>query len=241
MRTTSTPSPGPSATTPPSSTPSASASRSATPTPAAQPAAQVRYVAIGASDSVGVGARDPASGSWPARVAALLPAGSAYRNVAVSGSLTEQAKREQLPVAIAQQPTVVTIWLAVNDLDAEVPPADHAASLEALIDALARRTPATVFIGTVPDLRVVPAYAGVDLTALIVKIQAYNAGIAAVAARHAGRAFVVDLFAGSAALTDQLTVSEDGFHPSDAGYALIAQRFADAMRAHGVPLASSPR
>jgi lysophospholipase L1-like esterase len=31
-------------------------------------------------------------------------------------------------------------------------------------------------------------------------------------------------------------VSGDGFHPSDAGYQLIADRFADAMRRSGVPL-----
>jgi lysophospholipase L1-like esterase len=154
----------------------------------------------------------------------------------VSGSLTEQARREQLPAALREQPTVVTIWLAVNDLNAEVPPQDHASSLGAIVDALAQQTSARIFIGTVPDLRAVPAYAGVDGAALIARVQAYNAGIAAVAASHPGRAFVVDLFTGSADLTTQITVSTDGFHPSDAGYALIAERFAGAMRAEGVPL-----
>ncbi|MDQ2951363.1 MAG: hypothetical protein M3R54_03785, partial [Chloroflexota bacterium] len=52
----------------------------------------VRYVAIGASDTVGVGATDPTSGSWPARIAALLPPGSAFVNVGVSGSVAIQAK-----------------------------------------------------------------------------------------------------------------------------------------------------
>jgi lysophospholipase L1-like esterase len=198
--------------------------------------AQIRYVAIGASDSVGEGARDPVTGSWPARVAALLPVGSAYRNVAVSGSLTEQARIEQLPAATSEQPTVVTIWLAVNDLNAQVPPAAHAASLGAIAYALGRDTPARIFIGTVPDLRAVPAYAEADRDALIAQIQAYNAGIAAVAARSPSRVVAVDLFTGSAELTSQITVSTDGFHPSDAGYALIAGRFADAMRANGIRL-----
>ena len=56
-----------------------------TPTPTPSPTAAVRYVAIGASDTVGVGATDPTTGSWPARVAALLPPGSAYVNLGVSG------------------------------------------------------------------------------------------------------------------------------------------------------------
>jgi len=198
---------------------------------------QIRYVAIGASDSVGVGARDPVMGSWPARLAALLPSGSTFRNVAVSGSLADQARIEQLPLALREQPTVVTIWLAVNDLNAEVAPSAHAAALGAIVDALVRDTPARIFVGTVPDLRAVPAYAGADQAALIARIGAYNAGIAALGAKHAGRVVVVDLFTGSAELTSQITVSPDGFHPSDAGYTLIAARFAEAMRTNGIPLA----
>jgi lysophospholipase L1-like esterase len=31
-------------------------------------------------------------------------------------------------------------------------------------------------------------------------------------------------------------VSGDGFHPSDSGYQLIADRFIAAMKANGVPL-----
>jgi lysophospholipase L1-like esterase len=191
---------------------------------------------MGASDTVGVGARDPATGSWPARLAALLPPGTTYRNVGVSGSLTEQARRDQLPLALRERPTLVTMWLAVNDLNAEVAPQDHAASLAGIVDALAQGTSAQVFIGSVPDLRAVPAYSGSDPNALIARVRAYNAGIAAVAAKHPGRAVVVDLFTGSAELTTQMTVSPDGFHPSDEGYALIAQRFTDAMRRSGVLL-----
>src|SRR5438105_15248802 len=46
-----------------------------------------RYVAIGASDTVGVGASDPRTGSWPARVASRLPVGAEYVNLGVSGSI----------------------------------------------------------------------------------------------------------------------------------------------------------
>jgi lysophospholipase L1-like esterase len=198
---------------------------------------QIRYVAIGASDSVGIGARDPVGGSWPARVAALLPPRSVYRNIAVSGSLADQARIEQLPRAVRERPTVATIWLAVNDLNAQVTAQAHAAALGAIVDALVRDTGARIFVGTVPDLRAVPAYADTDQAALIAQVEAYNAGIAALGARHVGRVTVVDLFTGSAELTSQITVSDDGFHPSDAGYALIAGRFAEAMRAGGVPLA----
>ena len=210
----------------------------ASPSPSAGPAGVIRYVALGASDSVGIGATDPARGSWPARVAALMPSGSTFTNLAVSGSLALQALREQLPGAIAQRPTVVTVWLAVNDLNATIEASSYGESLGAIVDGLVRSTDATIFVGNVPDLRSVPVYASVDKARLLVGITAYNDVIAAVAAKASGRAVPVDLFTGSAALVSTATVSSDGFHPSDSGYQLIADRFAAAMRAKGVPLRS---
>ncbi len=221
-------------------TPTASAVALVTPSPAvtssAAATAAVRYVAIGASDTVGVGATDPATGSWPARLAQLLPPGSAFVNVGVSGSIALQARTAQLPGALAQRPTVVSIWLAVNDLNATIEPASFANDLGAIVDALVSGTAAKIFVGNVPDLRPVPAYADADKAALLRLIGAYNAAIAAIAAKYPGRVFLVDLFTGSAELVSTITVSGDGFHPSDAGYQLIADRFAAAMRQNGVPL-----
>jgi acyl-CoA thioesterase I len=209
---------------------------SPTVTVAPGPTAAIRYVAIGASDTVGVGASDPATGSWPARIASLLPPGSAFVNVGVSGSIALQARTAQLPGAIAQRPTVVSIWLAVNDMNATIEPASFANDLGAIVDALVSGTEAKIFVGNVPDLRPVPAYKDADKVALLRLINAYNAAIAAIAAKHPGRVVAVDLFTGSAELVSTMTVSGDGFHPSDAGYQLIADRFADAMRASGIPL-----
>jgi lysophospholipase L1-like esterase len=205
-----------------------------TPTPTASPA--VRYVAIGASDTVGIGATDPATGSWPARVASLLPPGSAFVNVGVSGSIAIQAKDAQLPGAVAQKPTVVSIWLAVNDMNATIQPASYKEALAAIVDGLVARTDAKIFIGNVPDIRGVPAYKDVDKNALLQQITAYNDAIAQIVKSSIGRVFLVDLFTGSAELVSTITVSGDGFHPSDEGYKLIADRFAAAMRAAGVPL-----
>jgi lysophospholipase L1-like esterase len=209
-------------------------SPTAIPTPS--PTAAIRYVAIGASDTVGVGAADPASGSWPARVARLLPPGSAFVNLGVSGSIALQARAAQVPGAIAQRPTVVSIWLAVNDMNATIEPASYASDLGAIVDALVSGTEAKIFIGNVPDLRPVPAYKDADKVALLRLIGAYNSAIAAIAAKHPARVVAVDLFTGSAELVGTITVSGDGFHPSDAGYQLIADRFAAAMRASGIPL-----
>ena len=205
----------------------------ASPTPG--PAA-FRYVAIGASDTVGVGASDPGSGSWPARVAARLPAGSSYANLGVSGSVASQASREQALTAVSLRPQLVTIWLAVNDMNANVSPADYLTALRSVVEPLVQRTAARIFVGTVPDLRSVPAYAGQDQAALLAKINAYNSVITAIAAAFNDRVLTVDLFTGSAALTSTITVSADGFHPSDEGYGLIADRFIAAIAKAGVAL-----
>lgn len=217
-----------------SSAATVSPTTSPAPTTSASPA--VRYVAIGASDTVGIGATDPATGSWPARLATLLPPGSAFVNVGVSGSVAIQAKDAQLPGAVAQKPTVVSIWLAVNDMNATIQPASYREALTAIIDGLVARTDAKIFVGNVPDVRGVPAYKDVDKVALLAQITAYNDVITQITKSAPGRVFLVDLFTGSAALVSTITVSGDGFHPSDDGYKLIADRFAAAMRAAGVPL-----
>ena len=206
-----------------------------TASPSAIPPA-FRYVAIGASDTVGVGASDPPNGSWPARLAARLPAGTDYVNLGVSGSLAAQADREQLPTALGLHPQLVTVWLAVNDLNGNVPAPDYAAALRSVIEPLVSRTEARIFVGTVPDLRSVPAYAGTDQSALLARITAYNTVIAALASSFSGRVIAVDLFTGSGPLVSTITVSADGFHPSDAGYALIADRFAKAIADAGFSL-----
>jgi lysophospholipase L1-like esterase len=225
--------PSPSPAEPPRKT---TASPSPTSAATARPSGVIHYVAIGASDTVGVGALDPVRGSWPARIATLLPPGSTYTNLGVSGSLAAQAAIEQLPGAIRERPTIVSIWLAVNDMNAGVSPADHEAALARIVDGLASSTDARIFVGNVPDLRAVPVYADTDPELLAALVAGYNDGIARVARRHGDRVVLVDLHTGSAELMTDVTVAADGFHPSDAGYILIAGRFAAAMRETGIPL-----
>jgi len=200
------------------------------------PPAAFRYVAIGASDSVGVGATDPASGSWPARVAARLPSGTGYVNLGVSGSTASQASREQLPIALSLKPQLVTIWLAVNDLNEHLTVGEYGAALRSVVTPLVRGTDARIFIGTAPDLRSVPAFGDQDQAGLLARVTAYNREITDLAALCNDRVVVVDLFTGSAALTSTITVSADGFHPSDDGYALIADRFLGAIATAGIAL-----
>src|SRR6185437_12856680 len=88
------------------------------PTQAARP---LTYVAIGASDAVGIGAANPETDGWVPRFGASLGSNVRVVNLGVSGSTLSQALQEQMALAIDAEPDVVTVWLAVNDLNARVP------------------------------------------------------------------------------------------------------------------------
>jgi acyl-CoA thioesterase I len=201
-------------------------------------AAPVSYVAIGASDTVGVGASQPEREGWVPRIHEQLPTGSRLTNLGVSGSLLSQALEQQLPVALAAKPDVVTVWLADNDLNARVPLERYGDDLERLLSAL-ETTGATVLVGNVPDLAQLPVYRGLDPTLVRGQVDAWNTVIAATSARHG--ALLVDLHANWPELAQRPEfVSADGFHPSAEGYSRLAQLFLDVLEAQG-GLRAAPR
>jgi lysophospholipase L1-like esterase len=190
---------------------------SAAETPAARP---LTYVAIGASDTVGVGATSPEQESWPAVLHRRLPPGSRLVNLGISGSLLHQAIDQQLPVAIESAPDLVTVWLAVNDYAARAPLEPYLADLNTLLAELRSKTRATVLVGNVPDLSVIPAAARFDLRF----VDRWNAGIDEVVRHH--EATLVDLRTTWQEVRDHPDyISSDGFHPSTAGYRRLADVF----------------
>src|SRR5205085_9577223 len=112
----------------------------------AQAARPLTYVAIGASDAVGVGARDPVTDGWVPRLGAHLGSQTRVVNLGVSGSTLAQAIDEQLGPALDAQPDIVTVWLAVNDLNARVPLEQYAVDLDNLLGQL-EPTHARVVVG----------------------------------------------------------------------------------------------
>jgi lysophospholipase L1-like esterase len=196
---------------------------------AVAPARPLTYVAIGASDSVGVGARDPDTEGWVPRLATRLGRNTRVVNLGVSGSLLAQALDEQLGPALDAQPDIVTVWLAVNDLNARVPLEQYAADLDRLLGALGS-SGARVLIGNVPDLARLAVFAGRDPNRLRAEVNRWNQVIATSAERHGAR--VVDLYSRWNELAEHPEyVAADGFHPSSEGYARLADVFAEAVDA----------
>lgn len=208
---------------------------------AARPAATTTtapglYVAIGASDSVGIGSTNPAQDAWPEVFRHMaLPASTRFANLAVPGATLASALSDQVPKAVAMRPSLVTVWLNVNDLRDRVRPADFERGLERLVEQLRKEGGARVLVANVPPLDHLPAVRFVPIPVDLVdrEVDAYNAATDGVARRQ--HAILVDLHAAGlaarAAGTEPGLVSADGFHPSTAGYALVARTFADALRA----------
>jgi len=194
---------------------------------ACRPTAQrpFTYVAVGASDAVGVGARNPDTEGWVPRFGARLMPEARVINLGVSGSTLAQALDEQLGAAVDARPDVVTVWLAVNDFNAGVPLERYAADLDRLLGAL-RQTQARVLVGNVPDLAPLAPFA--RRAQLAQQVDEWNQSIGASVARNG--AVLVDLHAHWQEATEHPEyLSQDGFHPSSEGYARLADLFAGAL------------
>lgn len=216
-------------------------SSSSEPTPAEAPRTAealrtpIRYAALGASDTVGVGSRAPARENWTARLHAALPANTVYGRFARSGIKLGDAMAVEVPQAIAFRPTLVTLWLSVNDVLGHVPLPTYQQSLHATLERLTRETDAQVVLLNVPDLATLVPVSAEARARLRETSRAWNDAIATTARAFGPRVLVVDLVPASRELSGHAEwLSRDGFHPSPQGYQKLADLTLEAMRREGL-------
>lgn len=191
------------------------------------------YVAIGASDAYGIGTQEPIEQSWPTLVASTLGSDVHLVNLGIPGETVADALTSEVPIAEDAAPDVITVWLGVNDLEAQVALGTYRAQLLQLLTALKQGTHATIFVGNLPDLTLLPFFAGGEQDALRQVVQSWNDVIAEVVA--ATGAHLIDLFAQWADLAQHPSyISRDGLHPSVSGARRLAAIFAAAMQDAGV-------
>src|SRR3989442_12703938 len=119
---------------------------------------RVVYAAIGASETYGIGAGDPRQ-AWPQVFSDdVLPRSAVLHNFGIPGATTAQALHDEVPAALAVHPTVVTVWLNVNDLINGVAAQDYEAQLRQRLRAPRRGGQARVLAANTPDLAPLPAY-----------------------------------------------------------------------------------
>jgi lysophospholipase L1-like esterase len=207
------------------------------------------YAAIGASETYGVGADDRYRQSWPqVFYNDALPASAVLYNFGIPGASTAQALRDEVPAAVAVHPSVVTVWLNVNDLIQGVPASTYGQQLQQLIHALRQSGHGRVLVANTPDISQLPAYraclpnapAGAPACPIpvglipspekvVTAVNGYNAAIARVA--NLEGATLVDLHLSGALINLHPDwFSADGFHPNGKGYAVIAGLYEAAYR-----------
>ena len=212
------------------------------------------YVALGASETIGIGAAHPNQEAWPQVLyLTTLPRATVSYNLGIPAETTAEAISHELPIALGLRPTLATVWFNFNDLVAGVSAADYEQRLGNLLHQLRAGGRTRVLVANTPMLDQLPAYLacgsapppgsprcplpGQVLPApqeLDRMVDAYNSAIARVAAREG--ATLVDLHAqGEVPVHHPEFVSSDGFHPSTAGHAAIAAAFANAYLAPTPP------
>jgi acyl-CoA thioesterase I len=217
------------------------ASRSAP--PAAEPPAFV-YVAMGASETAGIGTAQPERDSFPQQLLGRLARGSVLLDLGIPGETTAAALQDELPAALAQRPDLATVFFNVDDLVAGVSPQDFQARLDQIVGSLRAGGHTRVLVANTPPLDRLPAFAACQggLPACPIKgvtvpsaaqldalVGAYNAAIVQVVAAHG--ATLVDLSAAGATIASHPEyLAPDGFHPSGPGAVVLAQAFFSVWR-----------
>ncbi len=200
--------------------------------PVVQQAAKARltYVAIGASDTYGIGTDDPQTQSWPADLSTKLGDGVHLINLGIPGVHADSALNVEVPIALDSHPDIVTLWLAVNDLADNVSLTDYTRSMDSILSRLQQLTPHTrIAIANVPDVTVLPRFQTENAQALHERITAYNTVIASLVQKH--HALLVDLYTRWQDLANHPDyISNDGFHPNALGYAAIATIFYQVLQ-----------
>jgi lysophospholipase L1-like esterase len=190
-----------------------------------------RYVAIGDSQTEGLGDGDDTAGHrgfadrLATRLAELNP-DLLYANLAVRGKLAGEVHAEQLAPALELRPDLVTVVAGLNDVLRPRCDVDAVAGhLEAMFASLTKAG-ATVGTVTFPNVAKIAPLA----RPLVPRVLALNARIREAAARHGVR--VVECFAVDV-VTDARIWSADRIHASPIGHQRIADSMAQALELPG--------
>lgn len=182
-----------------------------------------RIVALGDSLAFGTGATHPENAfifrSY-LRVRERHP-GSRIDNLAIPGSTARDVLRLQVPRLAHEVADAVIVCVGGNDVVRRVDAASFAQTYVALVAGIRALQPhAALLCCGVPDVGLSPLFTGID-DANINELSRADDRAVATTARRAGATFV-DLFAATVAHQGNRFLSDDRFHPSDAGYAVLA-------------------
>lgn len=190
---------------------------------------ELTYLALGASDAIGIGATPLRNGYVFLVRDGLREDGRDVMlvNFGIPGAEADGIARIAR-LAPGVQPGLVTLWTGANDVIDGIDPAAFEATLAGLLEGLRDDTDAVIVIGDLPDLTRLPRFLerpDPDVTSA--RVRAFNDAI-----ERQAEAFDVPIARLSAVgMIEELTSDIDGFHPNDEGHRMLADRFLQEARA----------
>jgi acyl-CoA thioesterase-1 len=182
------------------------------------------YVALGDSTGAGVGARE---GGYPARLFKRLlehRPESRLTNLCVSGATTADVLRSQLQRGVAINPDLVTLGIGINDIGHGLTLEQFSRNYEEILSTLKEKTRAQIVVTNIPDVSSAPRIPNFLRSEYQRQIARYSQKLEEIANRHGATVFDVYTMTHDELARHPEYFSSDGFHPSDEGYAMWAQK-----------------
>jgi lysophospholipase L1-like esterase len=188
------------------------------------------YVALGDSTVYGLGASSPST-HYVARLFWRLHTEYPFARLANRGAClatTADVLAHQVPEAIMDRPHLVTLSVGPNDLRQGRSPQDFAGRTEVILERLQRDTNAAVILNALPDLALSPRFREPERSMVAALTRHYNHAL-----QHVADNFGIECV--DLGIKDQIHedsqrfFSEDGYHPSDDGYAAWASAMWEAV------------
>src|SRR6202045_3973427 len=140
---------------------------------------------------------------------------------------TADVLAHQVPDAIMDRPHLVTLSVGPNDIRQGRTPQDFAGRVEVILERLERDTDAAVILNALPDLALSPRFREPERSMVAALTRHYNHAL-----QHVADDFgieLVDLTITDPVVDPQRFFSDDGYHPSDDGYAAWAGAMWEAV------------
>lgn len=182
------------------------------------------YVALGDSTGVGQGARN---GGYVDRMFQKLSVqrpGSRLINLCVSGATTEDVIRGQLDKGIAAKPDLVTVGIGINDIGHLMSLKEFAQNYESILNRIHKETQAVIIVTNIPDISSAPRIPSPMRDEYQRTIDQFNQNLQEIASKSGVTVFDVYSITREQLPKHPEYFSADGFHPSDAGYEMWAER-----------------
>ena len=189
------------------------------------------YVALGDSTVYGLGASSPTRhyvGRLFDRIRDEYPAARVLNRGACMATAAD-VLAQQVPEAVLERPHLVTLSVGPNDLRRGFSPQDFARRVEVILERLHRETEASVVVNRLPDMAFCPRFSAAERSLVSALTRHYNHAL-----QHVADGFGIELV--DLGIADRPEAErgrffcEDGYHPSDEGYAAWAVALWAAIR-----------